>query len=88
MNINLLSAFNSEAKENNPSFTIMNDTTDTTTSAEEQVSTSRRKRSRAVPERSTLELTIANLLPLPDKGGRRVICCLDFGINYYKRQGK
>ena len=48
-----------------------------------------RKRSRAaLPEQSTLELMIASMLPLPDKGGRPVICCLDFGINYYERQGK
>jgi hypothetical protein len=74
----------------------MNDTTATPAaasilvafSAEQGTEVCSRKRSRALPEQSSLELMIANMLPLRDKGGRPVICCLDFGINYYERQGK
>lgn len=47
-----------------------------------------RKRRSANMEMSTLERKIAKLvLPLPYKDGIPVICCLNFGINYRKRQG-
>lgn len=83
-NINLISAFNIEARENNQFDTVLlNDTV-----TEDNHKKASRKRSRAIGDLSTVEQMIAKLLPCRDTDGRPVVCCLDYGINYYDRQGK